>query len=163
MPCNLLSYDDTEHLTTGRQILSSHTIDPETIDLVKRFTGNTLQMTLRPAGDLIGVKAPTVVALRKWYAAGARPEELTASQKTIDGIRSYMAVADNVEARRAALRIAADRLEGVIQELRDEAKSPDAGAIPRPESPADGSDVDPRRAHRGRPDRTNRRKKKGRP
>ncbi|MEQ1573102.1 MAG: hypothetical protein ABL993_02540 [Vicinamibacterales bacterium] len=100
--------------------------------LVKRFTGNTSGMGTRAAAKLIGVSHDRVAKLRLWAKAGADPEALPALEpRTVEGLAAHDAVAADVETRRAALRMAAERLELAAQEMRDEAEQPDAGAIPR--------------------------------
>lgn len=120
-----VSYSECQNLST---IVSKQ----EAADLVKRFTGNTLQMGTRPAGKLVGVSHDTVAKWRAWDKQGANPEELANLEPTtVQGLRAYLEVADQVEIRRAALRLAADRLTEMADELRNEAAQPDAGAIQR--------------------------------
>lgn len=115
-----------------RQILSTTISKQEAADLVRRFTANTSGMSLRPAGKLVGVSHTTVADWRAWAAAGADPEELADLESaTVQGLQAYLRVADQVEIRRAALRLAADRLTQMADDLRNEAAEPDAGAIQR--------------------------------
>lgn len=85
-------------------------------------------MSLRDAGGLVGVSHQTVKGWREWLVGGADPDALPAPQRaTLDGIESYLRIEADIEARRAALRMAADRLRRTANELDEEASSPDAG------------------------------------
>lgn len=127
---------------TRRQILSSTITRDEAAELVTRFVDSTSDISTRAAGRLAGVSHDTVATWRQWQTKGADPEALAVpSTTTIQGLEAYLGVADEVEIRRAALRLAADRLAVVVTDLRAEAKLPDAGALAT--SPAAGQKVVP--------------------
>lgn len=142
--------------------MSSDITAAEWSDLVKRAVAMTLGESLRGAGALLGVSQTTVKAWRDWSEDGSDPSALPEPKPvTVQGVRHYLAIASDIEARQAALRIAADRLEELAGELRREARSPSAAddgdlaarvqlaASERPTERPDRTDLRKRRGGRG--------------
>lgn len=102
----------------------------EDADAVSRFVAATSDHSLRQAAALIGVSHTAVGNLRKWAEGGANPEELSVKPATLRAVRDYLEMHAEIKARRMALRVAAQVLEELAGELRDEAVSPRAsGAL----------------------------------
>lgn len=79
-------------------------------------------MGTRRAGALGGVSHTRVAGWRKWLDGGAKPEDLPEPEPgTLDGLRHYLRLRNDIEHRKAGLRLAADRLEEVAGDLRTEA------------------------------------------
>lgn len=98
--------------------------------LVKRFVETTSGYSLRGAGKLADVSHSLVDTWRKWVAAGANAATLPPPEaETLQKLGDYLAVAEEVEIRRVALHLAADRLEDLARQLREEATSGAAGAL----------------------------------
>ncbi len=97
----------------------------EVADIVKRFVVSTLSYGTRNAGRLGGVSHTTVAEWRTWRRGGSNPETLPPPlPETVLSLRGYLEIAGDVEIKRAAFRIAADRLDGLAKQLRSEAASP---------------------------------------
>lgn len=81
-------------------------------------------MSFREMGRQAGVSQTKAKEWRDWYDAGAKPKDLPSPQPTsLAGMEHYLRLADDLEFRRAGLRIAADKLENVAGELRREAET----------------------------------------
>lgn len=62
-------------------------------------------------------------------ARGARTDDLRDMEAdTVQKLRDFLLIAEDLGHRRRALKIAADRLEDVVRDLRREAATPSAGA-----------------------------------
>ena len=111
-----------------RQVVSSTVSKVDAAQIVSRFTRSTLRLSTRAAGKLVGVSQTTVSGWRSWLRRGEDPAALPMPQpSTLQGIEAYLRIESDVEARRAALTIAAERLEEVVEGLRHEVSSPVAG------------------------------------
>ena len=94
-------------------------------NLVSRFVVATLDYGTRGAGRLGGVSHSTVASWRSWRRKGADPATLPPLlPETVQSLGGYLKVAGDIEVKRAALRLAADRLDGVAGQLRREAATP---------------------------------------
>lgn len=109
------------YLTTTCQAMSSPMIPENDHELVSWFVTETSDLALRPAGDLITVSHTQVGEWRAWHADGADPDALVIRPSTRRAIADYMMIAEDVERRRQAYNIAADRLAELADQLRQEA------------------------------------------
>lgn len=129
----------------------------EAANLVTRAVATTLDYGLRRAGALLTVSHTHVSMWRKWVKAGSDPETLPELEpETVLGLRRHLAVSHEIETRRAALYLAAERMEEMARELRAEAGAPETTArrgaragqaahratrpVPRPESEGTAKD-----------------------
>lgn len=106
-------------------------LEAEAHDLVSRFTEATSDLGTRPAGKLVGVSHDTVARWRKWVQEGSDPGTFQVPHgDTLRAVEEYLARASDIEMHRGALRLAADRLEDVVRQLRQEAAQPLPPVIP---------------------------------
>lgn len=98
-------------------------MDPR--DLVRAAVERTREFSLREGGRLLGVSHSHLSLWRAWVDATAAGREVKdipdPSPATLRGLRNYLQSADDIGDQRRALGLAADRLEGLVRQLRDEA------------------------------------------
>lgn len=109
-------------------------------------------MSSRVAAALTGgVSHTKVVELRKWKEAGGEPDALPDLQaEKIRALKVGTRLAADEDFRRAALRLAADRLEKLVEGLRKEAATP-GGAASAPVADADRKLAEQKAVERGKP------------
>lgn len=116
------------HLTMRCQVVSTPFIEYDDATLVSRALEATNGKSLRAAGRLLGVSHQQVGDWRKWREAGADSSDLPALKPTTrEALSDYLMVAEDLERRRVALRIAASRLDDLADQLREEATSAGGG------------------------------------
>lgn len=120
-------------------------------------------MSLRVAAALCGDVSHTKVAeLRRWKERGGDPEELAGIQPdTLRALKMGTRLAKDEDFRRAVLRLASDRLESLVKQLRREAATPGASiraggaerlsGLPEAEASRSPRQGDPRRPKESRP------------
>jgi len=109
--------------------LSSLISREDAAKLVSDFLESTSEMSLREAGRHGRVSHTKVAEWKEWRdEQGADPEKLPPLQsETVASLREGIRLANDEAFRRAALRLAADRLDKVAEELRSEASPRGAG------------------------------------
>ena len=102
--------------------MSSDTGKQKVADIVKRFVLATSDYGTRTAGRLGHVSHTTVAVWRDWQSKGSDPKTLPPPlPETVQSLRDYLGRAGDIEIRRAAFHIAADRLDELAKQLRLEA------------------------------------------
>ncbi len=102
--------------------MSSVVTRPEYEELVRYVVATTSDFGLRPAGRLVGVSHTKIQEWRDF--ADGKAELADPTKSTVQKLRAYRSMAEEVESRRAGLLYAANRLEETARELRREANDP---------------------------------------